>query len=240
MKRFAVSTIALFLFAAPTLAAGDYDKSETTSAYTLRLRIPADAMAIAPLKAEIMRRWMKDSGDIKSQAISDQKDVPQYFHGYELDTNWRVTFEDANVLSVSGYSFIDQGGAHPNAAFDSIVWDKRANRAVPLAALFAKGQGAAAFKAIAASARATWIATVTKLSDRVPDPSEADTGIGADFDHLGHFALTYAKGQSKANGIVLLYGAGEAWPHVLGDFRLAVPVAVFSKYLDPHWAAEFN
>jgi hypothetical protein len=39
--------------------------------------------------------------------------------------------------------------------------------------------------------------------------------------------------------MVLLYGAGQAWPHVLGDFRLAVPAAVFSKYLLPQWKEVF-
>ena len=52
--------------------------------------------------------------------------------------------------------------------------------------------------------------------------------------------MTYAKGSSAANGIVLLYGAGQVWPHVLGDFRLAVPANVFGKYLKPQWKALFN
>jgi hypothetical protein len=52
--------------------------------------------------------------------------------------------------------------------------------------------------------------------------------------------LTYAKGQTAANGIVLLYGAGQVWPHVLGDFRLAVPAAVFTKYLAPQWKDVFT
>jgi hypothetical protein len=30
------------------------------------------------------------------------------------------------------------------------------------------------------------------------------------------------------------------WPHVLGDFRLAVPTAVFAKYLRPEWKAVFT
>jgi hypothetical protein len=68
----------------------------------------------------------------------------------------------------------------------------------------------------------------------------AGQGIGADPDKLKSYALTYAKGQTRANGIVLLYGAGEVWPHVLGDFRLAVPAAVFSKYLAPQWKLVFT
>src|SRR5690348_9782767 len=179
MKRLAVAAL-LCLVALPVLAAGDYDKKTKTDAYDLRLRVPAAAMAVAPLKAEIFRRWTKDSGELTTQAIEDKKDAPQYFHGYELDTQWRVTFESADVLSVSGYSFIDEGGIHPNAAFDSIVWDKTAGRAVPLDDLFVKGQAPAAIAAIAASARSTFIAWTKRDGGDPLDPSFADEGIGND------------------------------------------------------------
>jgi hypothetical protein len=39
---------------------------------------------------------------------------------------------------------------------------------------------------------------------------------------------------------VLLFGAGQVWPHVLGDFRLTVPAAVFAKYLRPQWKRVFT
>jgi hypothetical protein len=237
MKRFAAAVFCVV--ALPALAAGDYDKATKTDAYDLRLRVPAAALAVAPLKAEIFRRWKKNSSEITTQAVEDKKDVPQYFHGYELDTQWRVTFESADMLSVSGYSFIDEGGAHPNAAFDAIVWDKVASRAVPLDDLFAKGRGPAAIAAIAASARATFLKW-SNAQGYPTDPSMADDGIGKDSAHLGHYALTHDKGVAKANGIVLLYGAGEAWAHVIGDVKLAVPVSVFRKYLTPRWAAEFK
>ena len=81
---------------------------------------------------------------------------------------------------------------------------------------------------------------MTEKAGADADMSEADQGIGADEKKLGHYALTYAKGDAKANGIVLLYGPGETWPHVLGDFRLSIPVAVFRDYLTPAWRAEFK
>lgn len=240
-----LARLAILIFAAAittaVAAAGDYDKTWKTDAYELRLRVPAAALAIAPLKAEIMRRWNASSAEIKEQAISDKKEMPQYFHPYMLDTNWRLTYASADIVSISADSFIDQGGAHPNGEYDSIVWDKAANKPVALADLFAPGQLKPALAAIAASARKTWIATVNKESGSDPvDPAMAEEGIGADVKTLGHYALTYAKGQTKANGIVLLYGAGEQWAHVMGEFRLAVPVSVFRKYLAPRWQAELN
>ena len=223
----------------PALAAA-YDKTETTSAYSLRLRVAPEAMAITPLKDTIFARFAHDSAEIKTESVSDQKDMPEHFHPYALDTLWRVTFNSPDVISLSGYSFVDENGAHPNAAYDSIVWDKTANRDVPISELFGKDQLDPALKAIAIYAKAELIKFVSEQEGTPADSSMADEGIAPDAKKLGHYALTYAKGQTKANGIVLLYGAGEVWAHVLGDVKLSVPVSVFSKYLTPRWKAEFN
>jgi hypothetical protein len=238
MRRLMFAALIAGLVIAPAFGAA-YDKTETTSAYTFRLRVPAQAMAIAPLKKEIFDRFKKNCDTIKPDALSEQKEVPQYFHPYDLDTQWRVTFDSPQVISLSGYSFIDENGAHPNAAFDSVVWDKQASRAVALPELFAKGQSPAALKAIATAATASFTAWLAK-SGYPADASEAAEGISADGSKLGHYALTYAKGDAKANGIVLLHGAGEAWAHVLGDIKLPIPVSVFRKYLTPKWAAQFK
>jgi hypothetical protein len=89
--------------------------------------------------------------------------------------------------------------------------------------------------AIAGAASEAWDRIYTQRSDQKPGPNAdmAKDGIGADAQKLKTYALTYAKGETRANGIVLLFGAGEVWPHVLGDFRLSVPASVFAKFLAP-------
>lgn len=238
MKRLLLLAGAFVLVSSFAFAAG-YDKTEKTKLYTLRLRVPEAALAIPALKTEIMARWKKDSGDLKDEAKED-KDADPQFNPFMLDTQWRVTFESPDVISLSADSFIDENGAHPNGAFDSIVWDKKANRAVPFEELFVPSLRKAAFTAIAASARKTWTAIATKRIGEAPVAGMVDDGIGADPKKLGHYALTYAKGETKPNGIVLLYGAGEVWPHVLGDIRLSIPVNVFRADLTPEWKARFD
>ena len=145
------------------------------------------------------------------------------------------------MLSLSGDTDADTGGAHPNEGFQTIVWDKKAGQAVPIEALFAPDQVKAALTAIADAAAKAWTRTYTERSGQPPgqDTDLAETGIGAEPEKLKTYALTYARGQTSANGILLLYGAGQAWPHVLGDFRLGVPAAVFAKYLRPQWKQVF-
>jgi hypothetical protein len=241
MKLLSVFAAALLaLTAAPALGA-DYDSTEKSSLYELHLRIPAVAMTIAPLKEKILALYKTDADQAKSDAKEDKQDNPG-FHPYSIDTVWRVTFESDAVLSLSADTNADTGGAHPNEAFQTLVWDKKANRAVPVEALFAPDQVKAALGAIADAATKAWTKTYVQRSGQQPGP-EADVakdGIAADADKLKNYALTYAKGQTTANGIVLLYGAGHAWPHVLGDFRLAVPASVFARYLAPQWRTVFG
>jgi len=238
MKRMLLLACVVTLATSSALAAG-YDKTEKTKLYTLRLRVPEPALAIPALNAEIMARWKTDSEGLKSEAAED-KDADPDFNPFMLDTEWRVTFEDARLISMSANSFIDENGAHPNGAFDTIVWDKQASRAVPLIALFAKDKAQAALKAIAASAKASFLKWLTKEEGSPADPSQADDGIADEPGKLGHYALTHAKGGTKANGIVLLWGAGEVWPHVIGDVRLSIPASVFRADLAPEWKTQFE
>jgi Deacetylase PdaC len=236
----AAASVLLGLAAAPAFGA-DYDTTEKSPLYELHLRVPAVAMTIAPLKEKILALYKADADQAKGDAKEDKQDNPS-FHPYSIDTVWRVTFESDAVLSLSADTNADTGGAHPNEGFQTLVWDKRANRPVPVEALFAPDQVKTALGAIADAATKAWTRTYVQRSGQQPGP-EADVakdGIGADADKLKNYALTYAKGQTTANGIVLLYGAGQAWPHVLGDFRLAVPASVFAKYLAPQWKTVFG
>jgi hypothetical protein len=238
LKLFIVACLA-GLAAAPALAA-DYDATDKSPLVEIHLRVPATAMTIAPLKDKILALYKADADQARSDAREDKEDNPS-FHPYSIDTTWRVTFESDAVLSLSAETYADTGAAHPNQGFATLVWDKKANRAVPIAALFAPDQVKAALAAIADSATKAWTRSYAQRSGQQPGPDAdvAKDGIGADPEKLKNYALTYAKGQTTANGIVLLYGAGQVWPHVLGDFRLAVPAAAFAKYLAAPWKAVF-
>ena len=238
-KLFAVACVA-GLATAPAFAA-DYDATDKSPLAELHLLIPATAMTIAPLKDNILARYKADADQAKSDAREDKQDNPS-FHPYSIDTVWRVTFESEAVLSLSAETNADTGGAHPNQGFQTLVWDRKANRAVPIEQLFPPDQAKAALTAIADAATKAWARSYTQRSGQQPGPDAdvAKDGIGADPEKLKNYALTYARGQTAANGIVLLYGAGQVWPHVLGDFRLAVPAAVFAKYLASPWKAVFG
>ena len=231
-----IAVFAGLLFAATPALSADYETKEKSPLVDTHLRVPASAMAIAPLKNQILALEKADIDEAKADAKDDKEDNPS-FHPYSIDTVWRVTFENDAVISLSGETNADTGGAHPNQGFQTIVWDKKAGRSVPIENLFGPDQVKAALTAIADAAAKTWTKLYTDRSGQSPgkDADLIETGISANPGKLKTYALTYAKGETVANGIVLLYGAGQAWPHVLGDFRVAVPAAVFAKFLAPQW-----
>lgn len=233
--------VVLPLLVSQAAAAADYNRSEKTPLYTLALRVPEAAMRIPALRARIMALHETDAKQTRSDA-KDDKEADPAFHPYDVETTWRVTFEDAAVISLSGDTYADTGGAHPNEAYQTLVWDKKANRAVAITDLFAPGQSRAALAAIADTAARTWTRIYEQRSGQEagPEADDASLGIGPDAEKLKTLALTYARGQTRANGIVLLYGAGQVWPHVLGEFRVPVPARVFYRYLSPRWRNEFE
>jgi hypothetical protein len=239
MRSYLLALAGLVALASPALGA-DYDKSEKTPLYELRLRVPAAAMAIPALRDRIMALHKTDADQTRSDAKED-KDSDPVFHPYDVETTWRVTFESSAVISLSGSTFADTGGAHPNSGFQTLVWDKNANRAVAITDLFAPAQVKPALAAIADAATRSWTRIYRQRTGREPGPDadQARDGIGPEAKKLETYALTYEKGQTHASGIVLLYGAGQVWPHVLGDFRVPVPAAIFSRYLYARWQPTF-
>ena len=131
------------LAAAPAWADG-LNTHQKTATYETSLKIPDAPLAIPALKAEIQRRYQTSLNDLAKEAAEDKAASPKEFHPYMLDVQWRVTFESPAVISLSGLSFVDEGGAHPNNGYDTIVWDKTANHAMALPGLFVKTSQAAA------------------------------------------------------------------------------------------------
>jgi hypothetical protein len=154
MKSIAAAIVCLALAAAPALGA-DYEAKEKSPLYEFHLRVPASAMAIATLKDKILALYKVDADQAKSDAKDDKEGNPSS-HPYNIDTSWRVTFESDAVLSLSAEINADTGGAHPNEAFQTLVWDKKADRALPIDALFQPEHTQEALIAIADAAAKAW------------------------------------------------------------------------------------
>jgi hypothetical protein len=227
----------------PVFGAGSFHKVEKTDLYEIRIEVPKAIMSIDPLNKDVLKRFKSAADETKKSAEEGKKSGEAHFFGHSLETKWQVTFENADLISISGISDEYQGGAHPHTYFETIVWDKKAKRAIPLRALFNENQADLALKAISQAAQKSWIKIYSQRSGEAPSADllkQAAEGISPAGESMKNYVLTHAKGQANANGIVLLYGAGDIWAHALGEFRIAVPLSVFHQYLKPDWRAIFK
>ncbi|MBX9586064.1 MAG: DUF3298 and DUF4163 domain-containing protein [Gammaproteobacteria bacterium] len=204
----------------------------------LSLDVPKAIMSIDPLKDNVLNRFKSAADETKKNADEEKTRHSGYFPPLSLETKWQITFENKSVISISGITYEYQGGAHPDTYFQTIVWDKINNRDIPITELFRKDKVDLALKAIAESAQKSWIKIYTQRTGEKPSPDlveQTKQEIASDPKFLKNYTLTHAKGHATINGIELLYGTGEIWPYVLGEFRIPVPLAVFSQYLaSPH------
>ncbi len=196
MRRCVLVLTGLIALSSPAWSA-DYDKTETSPLYQLRLRVPAAGMAIPALRDKIMALYKVDADETKSDA-KDDKDADPEFHPFNVETTWRITFENDALISLSSDIFADTGGAHPNGAFETLVWDKKADRALAITDLFAPQATKAALAAISNAAAQTWNAIYQKRSGQkspVPDADhQAKDGIGPDTRETENLRADFRKG----------------------------------------------
>lgn len=58
------------------------------------------------------------------------------FRRYEMTTDWSVAASTPRLLVIKGESWSFTGGAHGNSSFAARLWDRRAQRSIPVDALF--------------------------------------------------------------------------------------------------------
>ncbi|MEQ8772476.1 MAG: DUF4163 domain-containing protein [Erythrobacter sp.] len=101
---------------------------------------PAEVSAIPDLAALLEQR--------REAALAEQKadweEALAEFAGEECTScksrgyikGWEVTADTPRFLSLKGEASLYAGGAHPNSAFDALVWDRKAGRALAPLNLF--------------------------------------------------------------------------------------------------------
>jgi hypothetical protein len=128
------------------------------------------------------------------------------------------------------------GGAHPNASFSAILWDKALKREVPAADLFTKtGDLSALDIALCAAINAEKrkrdpaAQTISLTSAEWKCPRAAQTP----------FVLATGTRPGKAGGLVFLIGPYLVGSYAEGTFEVTVPQSAFRSLLAPAYADEF-
>jgi hypothetical protein len=203
---------------------------------------PAAATAIGALNARLEGELAKDRTEALTGAREDKEarigqDYP--FHGHYFRKEWTVEGDTPRLLSLAAEIETFTGGAHGNQGYDSILWDRRAGRAIGFGDMFTSAPAALelltkAFCPALDSARAEkrqdslplkgddWMTTCPDIAKQ--------TLVPVDENKDGRFEALRA-----------LIGPYEAGPYVEGSYEIDIPVTpAIRSLVKPDYADMFK
>lgn len=199
--------------------------AEANDLYDFAYAYPAQAAAIADLKAWLDKDLAKQKAALIADASEGRKDAKQNdypFHAYEGSTTWQVVTDLPGWLSLSAAIDSYTGGAHPNHWFGALLWDKAANARRAAVDLFTSQ---AALKA--AIARPFCAALDRARKERRGGEDWGGDGIDEFtrcIDPLEQVVILGSKGGKGFDRIGFLIAPYNAGPYAEGDYEVTLPV----------------
>ncbi|HUC50886.1 MAG TPA: RsiV family protein [Xanthobacteraceae bacterium] len=197
---------------------------------------------------------------MRAQAEKEHREDPAAFRD---GMQW--TYDRAYTLRsvVGGYVSIVrsddtfEGGAHPNHAVDTILWDSRAQKRISIRPFFTEtADNGPTMKALAEAAKLA--VAGLKIANDIPvgdeDKLPADItpaqylrrdtfindGIKPSLLRLGPVTLAPSTEAGKSSGLTFHYSPYAVGPYVEGSYTAFVPWTAFRQYLSPDGAALFG
>jgi hypothetical protein len=211
---------------------------EKNDLYEFDYSYPATAGAVPGLRALLDKELEKARSTLKSEADEGQKAAKANgfpYHPYTHSVEWKVVTDLPAWLSLSTLVGFYSGGAHPNYAFDTVLWDRIAGkRRAPVDLFASKAALAGAIRTPfcqeldrqRAKKRSGSVGEIAEFSECI-DPTDQTVILGSSngkaFDRIGVLVAPYAAG-----------------PYAEGDYEVTVPVT--QKVLDavrPEFKAAF-
>ena len=119
---------------------GASDLKVETDRMTFGYSYPREAGSIAPLAASLDADGKAIQAELEKTTAAEQAEAAKSgfeFRPHSYEMAWKVVTDTPQFLSLSGEFSTYTGGAHGMYGVRSLVWDKRAGRALDGAALFA-------------------------------------------------------------------------------------------------------
>lgn len=209
--------------------------------YSFSYSYPAEAGAVAGVRAMLYADLEKQRAEIAGQAAEAKRDADKEGYPYRphsLGTGWEVVANLPDWLSLSAGISSYSGGAHGNFGFDALLWDKRADKLRGPLDLFRSERAFAetvqgALCAELDRQRAEKLgapvpAGSTDMFDECIDPNETVIILGSSnrktFDRIGFLIAPYIAG-----------------PYAEGDYEVTLPVtAALLATVKPQFRASFS
>jgi hypothetical protein len=222
--------------AAPAAAETPLNYAARTDSAEVALKLPAMLKTQPDLHARLyaegvhdLRAFAEGAANERAEAEGDTPLPP-----YNRTIEWSVGADTAKLLSLSSLQSEYTGGAHGNAAYGSVLWDKALKRTIAPSALFTPGVDAAMQTAFCEALTAE---KKSRLGEGYTEPGPESWTCPKWRDVS--FVLAASSVGGKAGGLQFLIPPYVAGPYAEGTYEVTVPLSAFARYLKPAYADEF-
>jgi hypothetical protein len=222
----------------PASAAAPMAYESKTPFAEVSLKLPVAIRTQPDLHARLYSAGVQDLRAFTEGAQADRTEAggDQGMAPYAKSIEITPGAETGKLFSLIRTDYENTGGAHPNAAYAAVLWDKALKRQITAAELFERSGNLAALDAALCAAinaekkaRDPGAETVSLTGDSWKCPRAAATP----------FVLAAGTRPGKAGGLVFLIGPYVVGPYAEGGYEVTVPQAVFRDLLAPAYADEF-
>jgi hypothetical protein len=191
--------------------------------YKYSYTYPAQARAIAPLRAWLEADKARGQAKFARQAVAAQREAKKDgfpYRMYDATRTWKLVTDTPRFLSLSRENWEYTGGAHGNTGYDSLLWDKAARVRLQPAAVFNSP------KALYASIRKSFCGQLDRArSQRRGEPVVRDKGMFDDcIDPAEQVLILGSSGGGRINRIGFIIAPYNAGSYAEGTYDVTLPV----------------
>ncbi|MEH2541158.1 hypothetical protein V1272_000485 [Bradyrhizobium sp. AZCC 1708] len=205
---------------------------------TLDAKIKADA----PLAADCLAEGKKWASARRADADKERKQDPDLFRNawsYERKYDTRSVV-DGRYVSIVRADYEYTGGAHPNSASDTILWDKSAGKRISIRPFFTEtADNGPTLKAMRQGVIASLTAEKKKRGAEGTDVSAIES-IEPKLLKIGPIALAPSTEEGKSSGLNFYYAPYAVGSYAEGEYVAFVPWETLKPYLTPEGARIFG
>lgn len=206
---------------------------EATSADAeVSLTLPEALRAYPELHRRLYDREASALSAFAKNAVEERRAMGMELPPYSMEVVWRVAAETDRLLSLTREESNYSGGAHPNSATTTLIWDKQAGREAPLEVLFP------AADAYPALENRLCEALKAEKAERGGVPLDGDNWTCPKWKDV-NLALAPATTRGKAGGVTALLSPYEVGPYVEGAYEITLPTSAVASAVAPAYRGEF-
>jgi hypothetical protein len=205
----------------------------------VRLTLPDTVKAYPDLHARLYSTGVRTLREFSEGAQSDRTEFgdQDQLPPYSRTIDWSAAGQTGKLVSFRRLDSDYSGGAHPNAAFGSTLWDKALRRAVEPRQLFRRGADLTVLDR--ALCEAINVAKKARDPEATPVTLGDTTGTACPRAADTPFVLSPSTTPGKAGGLIFLIAPYLVGPYAEGSYEIAIPQSAFRALIAPEYADEF-